>query len=192
MTIKRGNIMNSNRRTARIVGALILIAYSVLAAIIFESKIIALFFQLISGAAVVGMAILMYPILKSTDKNLSLGYAVVKTIEGVVIVVVEILLFSLIINRVTYDLIWEYHIYLFGAAFLMLSYLFYKSELVPRFISVWGLIGSILMLVSTFLTMAFATSIPMFISHLPVISNELFLAVWLIVKGFNPSAVTQT
>jgi hypothetical protein len=184
--------MDSNRRTAIIVGALILIAYSVLASILFESKIIALFFQLISGAAVVGMAILMYPILKSTDKNLSLGYAVVKTIEGVVIVVAEILLFSQMLNRVTYDLIWEYHIYLFGTAFLIISYLFYKSKLVPRFISIWGFIGSILLLASTFLMMAFHIPIPMFISHLPVITNELFLAAWLIVKGFNPSASAQT
>jgi hypothetical protein len=184
--------MNSDRMTAIIVGALILIAYSVLASLIFESEIIAMIFELISGAAVVGMAILMYPILKSQNKNLGLGYAVVKTIEGVVIIVAAILLFSLMIDMATYDWIWEYHIYLFGTAFLILSYLFYTSKLVPRFISVWGLIGAILVLASTLLNMvAFATPIPMFISHLPVISNEIFLAGWLIFKGFNPSAIAH-
>ena len=180
--------MNSNRKTAIIVGALILIAYGVLASLIFESEIIALSLELISGAAVVGMTILMYPILKSYNKNLGLGYAVVKTVEGVVIIVAAILLFSLMIDKAIYDLIYEYHVYLFGTAFLILSYLFYKSKLVPSFISVWGLIGAILVLISTLLNMmVFTAPIPMFISHLPVISNEVFLAVWLIVKGFNTS-----
>jgi hypothetical protein len=90
------------------------------------------------------------------------------------------------------DWIHEYGQYLFVTGFLILSYLFYKSKLVPRFISVWGLIASILLLASTMLNMMIlSTPIPMFISHLPVILNELFLAIWLIVKGFNTSAIAS-
>jgi hypothetical protein len=48
------------------------------------------------------------------------------------------------------------------------------------------------MLVSILLNMTvLSTPIAMFISHLPIILNELFLAVWLIVKGFNPSAIAS-
>ncbi|MDW7776000.1 MAG: DUF4386 family protein [Methanosarcinales archaeon] len=68
----------------------------------------------------------------------------------------------------------------------------YQSKLVPRFISVWGIIGSTMIIVVTLIHMiAGSTVIPFIFSHLPVISNELFLAVWLIVKGFNPSAIAS-
>jgi hypothetical protein len=184
--------MKSNRKIAIIVGALIIIAYSVLASFFFESSIFVLFLELISGAASVAVGVLMFSILKPHNKNLALGYVFVKIIEGAVIIVASILLFSLIINRGTYEWIHEFHVYIFGAGFLILSYLLYKSKLVPRLISIWGLIASIVMLVSTLLNMTvLSTPIPMFISHLPIISNELFLAVWLIVRGFNPSAIVS-
>jgi hypothetical protein len=191
--------MDSHRKTAIIVGALILIAYGVLGSLFLESKIMATLLELISGAAVVGMAVLMFPILKPHNKNLTFGYAVVKTIEGVFIIVAGILLFSLIINQETYDWIYGIHTYIFGMAFLILSYLFYQSKLVPRFISVWGVIASILLLSSTLINMMAAgtviltdsTVIPFTVSTIPVILNELLLAVWLIMKGFNPYAIAS-
>ncbi len=67
----------------------------------------------------------------------------------------------------------------------------YRSRLIPRFISVWGLLGAVTVLTSTLLNM-FAISISPTIElviGLPMLLNELFLGVWLIVKGFNPAAV---
>jgi len=187
---KRRKKMNSYRKTAIIVGALILIAYGVLGSFFLESSVIVMLLELISGAAIVGIAVLMFPILKPHNKNLTLGYVVVKIIEGVVIIVAGILLFSLIIKQETYDWIHRIHTYIFGAAFLMLSYLLYQSKLVPRFISVWGIIASTVLIAATLINMmAGSTVIPFVFSHFPVILNELFLAVWLIVKGFNPSVI---
>jgi uncharacterized protein YhhL (DUF1145 family) len=184
--------MDSNRKTAIIVGALILIAYCVLGSLFLESKIIAMLLELISGAASIGVAVLIFPILKPVNKNLTLGYTAVKIIEGVVYIVAGILLFSQIIKPETHVWINEYHVYIFGTAFLMLSYLLYQSKLVPRFISVWGIIGSTVLLLATLINMiALGPAIPFFFSHLPVISNEIFLAVWLIAKGFNPSAIAS-
>lgn len=178
------------RKTAMIVGALILIAYCVLGALFLESPIIAMLLEIISGAASIGVAILMFPILKSYNKNTTLGYTAVKIMEGATYIVIAILLFSQIITTETYERIHEFHVYIFATGFLLLSYLFYQSKLVPRFISIWGLIASIAMLASTLLNMTvLSTPVPMFISHLPIILNELFLAVWLIVKGFNSSAI---
>jgi len=183
--------MNSNRKTAIIVGALILIAYGVLGSFFLESLIIAMILELISGAAIVGMAVLMFPILKPHNKNLTLGYVVVKIIDGVLIIIAAIiLLYSSTLLLEVRDWIYVNSTYLFGIGFLILSYLFYQSKLIPRFISVWGLIASILLLASTLLNMmAPSPVIPFIFSHLPVILNELFLAIWLIVKGFNPSAI---
>ena len=181
----------SQRKTAKIVGALILIAYSVIISLLFEPLIIVMLLELISGAAVVGMAVLMFPILKPHNKNLSLGYVVFKIIEGVVMIVAGILLFTLIIKMETHDLIYGIHDYIFGIAFLMLSYLLYQSKLVPRFISVWGLIASILFLAANLLGMIVLIPAMSSISLLPVILNELFLAIWLIVKGFNEDTIVS-
>jgi len=61
----------------------------------------------------------------------------------------------------------------------------FKSKLIPRFISVWGLVGAAVVLINTIFDM-FAISIP----NLGVLMllNELFLGVWLMAKGFNQSA----
>ena len=185
--------MNTNKKTARIVGVLILIAYGVIGSFLSESKIFVMLLELISGVAIVGMAVLMFPILKPHNKNLTLGYAAVKVIDGILIVAAAIMILSsspLLLG--VRDWIYEYGTYLFGTGFLILSYLFYQSKLVPRFVSVWGLIASMVFLASTLLNMMVLSSeIPMAFSHLPVILNELTLAIWLIVKGFNPSAIAS-
>lgn len=183
--------MNTNKNTARIVGVLILVAYGVIGSFLSESKIFVMFLELISAAAIVGMAVLMFPVLKPVNKNLSLGYAIVKVIDGLLIAAASLMvLSSSSLLLAWHDLIYEYGTYLFGAGFLILSYLFYQSKLVPRFISVWGLFASIVFLVSVFLNMVvLSTDISMAISHLPIVLNELTLATWLIVKGFNSSTV---
>jgi hypothetical protein len=58
----------------------------------------------------------------------------------------------------------------------------------------YGVLGSFflessLIAVTLINMMAGSTVIPFIFSHFPVILNELFLAVWLIFKGFNPSVI---
>ena len=79
--------MVTERNTARIVGVLILIAYVVIGSLMFESVTISMLLELITGAAVIGMAILMFPILKPVNKNLSLGYSTIKAIDGLLIII---------------------------------------------------------------------------------------------------------
>jgi len=90
--------------------------------------------------------------------------------------------------------------FVFSLTALILNYLLFRSKLVPRFISVWGLIGATLLLVSGFLVMfglspSPTSAISMLLS-LPISVQEMVFAVWLIVKGFNSSAIatlsTQT
>jgi hypothetical protein len=76
----------------------------------------------------------------------------------------------------------------FGLAALLLYYLLYQSRIVPRFIPVWGIVGVALVLTWNLLEM-FGISISAgIIFGLVIILNELFLAIWLIAKGFSPSA----
>ncbi len=76
----------------------------------------------------------------------------------------------------------------FSLGALMIYYVFYQSKLIPRWLSGWGLIGSVLYLVVPLLSM-FGSELA--ILTLPLALQEMVLAVWLIVKGFNPSAIAS-
>lgn len=68
----------------------------------------------------------------------------------------------------------------------------YNSQLVPRIISLWGLVGSIMLLIANLLILFGFTDLNSAIDNflsLPIGSNEMVLAVWLIAKGFNLSAI---
>jgi uncharacterized Tic20 family protein len=58
--------MNSNRKTAIIVGVLILLAYSLLGSDNPDAKVLGMFLEVISGLAVIGIAVLMYPLFSIT------------------------------------------------------------------------------------------------------------------------------
>ncbi|MCZ7384350.1 MAG: DUF4386 family protein [Candidatus Methanoperedens sp.] len=71
----------------------------------------------------------------------------------------------------------------------------YRSRLIPRWLSVWGLVALALVL-SMALLIAFGESISgpsgmQVLLFLPILVQEMVLAVWLIVKGFNPSAIAS-
>jgi hypothetical protein len=84
----------------------------------------------------------------------------------------------------------------FSVGTLMICALFYQTRLVPRWLSGWGFIGAVLYF--------FANSVNMFSSQhmtlsfsgigllmIPLTIQEMVFAVWLIVKGFRPSAVAS-
>ena len=82
----------------------------------------------------------------------------------------------------------------FGIGALMYYIVFYQFRLVPRWLTVWGLVGITLTIVSALLVMfhlipPFGTIQVFF--NLPILPQELILAVWLIGKGFNPTAAAS-
>ena len=76
----------------------------------------------------------------------------------------------------------------FGLSALILNIVLYQSELIPRWLSVWGLIGATLLLAMGFLRMF---GHPVIYLAIPLILNEMVLAVWLIVIGVNSSAIAS-
>lgn len=71
---------------------------------------------------------------------------------------------------------------------LMTSYILYMSKLVPRFISVLGLVGGPLIFACALLvTFGAFLQISTWgaLLAIPVFFYEMSLAIWLIVKGFN-------
>jgi hypothetical protein len=73
-----------------------------------------------------------------------------------------------------------------GIASLMLCYTLYRAKLVPRSLAVWGLVGYAIILCGSLLEVLGFNLLT--IHAIPGGLWELFIGVWLIVKGFNPSA----
>jgi hypothetical protein len=225
--------MNSNRKTAIIVGVLFITAtvanilsdvflgpildapdYLIKVSANENQVIIGALFKLIMAVACAGIAIWLYPILKKHNEALALGYVGARIIEGVLYIVAVISLLSLLTLSQEFvkagapdashfqalgtlllaasDWAFMLGITVFGLGALMLYYLLYQSKLIPRWLSVWGLIGAPLMLAGGLLGMFGSlteTSVLGTFIFLPIAVNEMVLAVWLIVKGFNPSAI---
>lgn len=77
----------------------------------------------------------------------------------------------------------------YGTGVLILNFFLYQSELVPRWLSVWGLVGGVLVMAMGLLRLF---GRPMIYLALPIVFNELVLAVWLIVVGFESYATVST
>ena len=73
-----------------------------------------------------------------------------------------------------------------GISGLILCYSFYKSKLVPRILAVWGLVGYAVILCGSMVEVLGFNLLS--IHAIPGGLWELFIGVWLIVKGFNPPA----
>jgi hypothetical protein len=159
--------------------------------------------------------VFLFPVLKKHNEALALGYVGFRFLEAVLFMVVQINKLSLINvsqgyldnggmdasffqnmgSSIQAENIWAFSIYVlvFAIGTLMLNWVLYRSKLVPRFISAWGLIAAIVMLIGTVLVMLEAftgvsdVALQLVIAA-PIAVQEMVLAVWLIVKGFNPSA----
>ena len=169
----------------------------------------------IAAAASAGIAISLYPVLRKYNEGLALGAVGFRLIEAVFYIVGVIgLLLLLTLSRefvqagapdVTYYqtlgalVLAGYHwsgnvgsLLAFCLGALMYYYVFYQSRLVPRWLAGWGIIGAAMCMVAGLLVM-FRVIGPMSTSQvvlaLPIAAQEMVLAVWLIIKGFNPLVI---
>jgi hypothetical protein len=184
--------MNKYRKTSIIVGVLILVAYSVIGSGNPEAKVLGMVLEVISGLAVITIAVLMFPLFKPYNKKASFWYIFFRSIEGGLLVVTGILFLSQNTRLLEiYAGIHAGHAYIFAMAAMIFYYLLYQSKLIPRWISGWGVIAAILLILVNLLEVT--SIIPeLMILYLPIILNELVLAIWLLVKGFNPSAIDSS
>jgi hypothetical protein len=229
--------MDSDRKTARIVGVLYLTA--LVTGILYSEgfigpiinapdylsnvypnrsqMIVGMLLELICAVAVVGIAVMLFPILKKHNRNIAFGYLSFRIIESAIIFVSAISILLLITLSQEYvkagvpdassfqtsgtlavaGHYWAFQmvIIICGIAGLMFCYLLYQSKLIPRFISVLGIIGYPLSLVAALLDMfgiIDTLHVAGIIMYLPgSIFEVLLLPIWLFVKGFNPSAIAS-
>ncbi len=78
-------------------------------------------------------------------------------------------------------------LFLIGVVCLYIS--FYRTRLIPRWLSVWGFIGVLFFMASALLKFLNMDSGIGFYLEMVLAPQEMVMAVWLIVKGFNQSAI---
>jgi len=173
------------------------------------------FNELILAFSVIGISVMMFPVVNKENESIAVGYLCFRLLEAILIIIGIISLLSIVTlnqefgktvapNASSYliagKLLVTIHNWTFllgpnlalGPSTLMMSYFLYESKLVPRFISVLGLVGGSLILTCALLVMFgifLQVSAWGAILAIPVFAYEISLAVWLIVKGFNSSIV---
>jgi hypothetical protein len=173
--------------------------------------------EFIWAATCAGIAIGLYPLLKRYNGALALGAVGFRIIEGIFVLVSTLSLLSLLtlsqefvaagapaassfqtsgtlllaVRDWSFNMI-GYLAFCLGA--LMYYAILYKSSLIPRWLSGWGILGAILALAATVLasfTHDFGMGSVNTLLNVPIGLQEMVLAVWLMVKGFNPSAIAS-
>lgn len=173
---------------------------------------VGLLLELVNALAVVAIGVLMLPILRLHSGNMAHGYMSFRTIEAVfcsAIVIGPLTLLILSQNDLQAGVIGAASIGAVGAlamagrtsivnlliplffcmgAFLLYSAA-YQARFLPRFLSVWGLLATALILTLNLasLFVEFNLSVKL-IFALPIILNEIVMGIWLLTKGFSPVA----
>jgi len=224
--------MNTNKKTAVVVGMLFLIAMvsSLVGGGMIEPAlnnpgglqnlpahqtqlVSGVLLELVNAIAVVGIAVLLFPILRKYSEVLALGYVSFRIIEVVMQVISDVIPLSLMTASQEYlangvpeaasfqtnGAVWiaaraQLMSTMLGLFFSLGAFVLYvvlfQTRLVPRWLSVWGFIGAVLILSLNMMgTFGISFNAGMILA-LPIILNEIVLGIWLIVKGFNSSPNT--
>jgi hypothetical protein len=172
-------------------------------------------FVLTMGLVLALVPVLLYPILKRQDEILALAYVVFRgALEMVCYIAMSICwLFLVVVSQQAAsagaaslpalqslgvvlmkgnDSIANLLVIIFSLDALMLYTMLYRSQLVPRWISIWGFIAIIMHFSTAFLLMfRIIDENTSSLINMPIFFQEMVMAVWLIAKGFNPKAFTQ-
>lgn len=222
--------MSAYNRTARIAGALFLVAMvtSLMGGVWLESIVTAedylatasanetqvllgVLLELINCLAVIGIAAVLFPLMRRHNEALAAGYLGTRVVESVVLAVAAVSPLLIVTLSQEYlaagaadaayfemagalvmaargQLASLLTPIFFSLAALLLYIFLYQTKLVPRVISIWGFIGVVSLFTWNMLE-AFGLHVSAgMVFALPMILNEIFLGLWLLVKGFNASA----
>ena len=169
--------------------------------------------QFVSAVGSAGIAIALYPVLRRYSEGLALGAVALRIVEGVFYMVGALGLFSLLslsqasagadaAAAPTYRILGTWTLAVRDEANFVLAVLsfclgagmyyavFYRSRRVPRWLSVWGFAGlALLFSMAVWIAFGQEPAGTTLVLAVPIAVQEMVLAVWLIVKGFNPSAL---
>ena len=163
----------------------------------------------VMGLALAMVPAMMFPILKRQNEALAIGYVIfrgaLETFTYLALALCWLLLlvvsqqpvdsgsivtsqfgsFGILLVKAQEPIIAVGDI-VFGLGALMLYSLLYQAQLIPRWLSGWGIVAAVLYVASG-LTAIFGLDLG--VLQLLMLVQEMVMAVWLIVKGFNGSAI---
>ena len=175
------------------------------------AAIIGAILEIIVALAGIGTAVVLFPVLKRQNEAAALGLVASRVLEAATIFVGVVFLLSIVSLRQTgvgaealvtshvlatlYD-----RIFLQGQSFmptvcdLLLGFLLYQSRLVPRGLSLIGIVGGPILLAGYLAVMfgLLGQHAPLAgLSAIPVALFEFSLGVWLVVKGFKTPEASE-
>jgi hypothetical protein len=158
-----------------------------------------------------GHGVLMFPVLKQHSERMAIGYLAFRIVDAVFIAVMVLFMLIQIPLGSEYlktaaanasllqalsalfaqasQYVYEIGMSALGVSGLILCYTLYKATLVPGWLAIWGLAGYATILFG--MVSAIMGSGLGDLSSIPGGLWEMFMGVWLIVKGFSSSAVVS-
>ncbi len=171
------------------------------------------FFILMMGISLVGMTVFLYPIFRRDSEELAMGMILFRgALEGSYYIITTIGFLALVaigteyvatgsnstdlqsLGNVVFNTL-DYLgpigsiLFLIGATCLYVS--FYRTKLIPRWLSVWGLIGVVPYMVYAILHLFGIDNGIGFYLQMVLAPQEIIMGVWLIAKGFNRKAINK-
>ena len=160
--------------------------------------------------------VFLFPVLKPHSETLALGYLVFRLFEAVLFVLSEINNLMNISLSQQYlanqggeaanlqtagsllqawnEWSFSFYVLIFAIGAMMLYVVLYRSRLIPRLISGFGMVTAVMIFTSVLIAMLelniFGEALEL-IFVVPIAVQEMIMALWFIIKGFNP-AVTAT
>jgi Domain of unknown function (DUF4386) len=167
--------------------------------------------ELLEAGTSAGIAIALYPVLRKRSEGLALGAVAVRTLEAAMYAVGGVITLSLLYLvrhhaaatapggagiQAIGDALTGVHqsatlagAYAYIAGALMYYTVFYRSRLVPRWLTGWGIAAEFPLFTACLLATFGRTPVTSYtLLVLPIAVQEYVLAAWLIFKGFTPGA----
>jgi len=169
------------------------------------------FLTLMMGISLAAMTVFVYPVFRKDSEGLAMGLVLFRgAVEGAGYLISTLGILTLValgneyvasganstalqsMGNVVYHFL-DFKgpvgtiFFLIGATCLYLS--FYRTRLIPRWLSVWGLIGVVPYMAYALLNFFHMDPGIGFYLQMVLAPQELVMGVWLIVKGFNSSAI---
>jgi hypothetical protein len=166
---------------------------------------------LIEAIAIVLLAVLLYTTLKNQNKIIARWAFGLWIVEAVFVAIKQISTFSLLsvsqefvkastpdssnfhnlgsLFYETFQFGYSVQMVFYSIGGILFYYLFFKSKYVPRVLSLWGIVAASLAFIGELLVI-FGYDVPLYV-FIPILPFELAIGVWLIVKGFNSSAIAS-
>lgn len=161
--------------------------------------------EFVWAATGAGIAIGLYPVIRDANPGLALGSVAGRLVEAVLVVMGALSLLVLLsvseegtgvafAGPLLATREWVHGLLgplAFALGALLYYVLLYRTELIPRWLSVWGLVGIGLGVVATLyagFTEEFGLATVNTMLNFPIFLQEMVLAGWLILRGFDDHA----